>query len=641
MSQPPKPSSFGLTATDFPPRPDSSPPETSASSPPEGYARVRTSGFWSARGGPRDSDDVQARAIVVVEDGAVGEESGMRRTPSLPPLRPPAAPNPRIEHDAPSATALVSEPVGSDRGGDAVLAEPVQRTQIAPVGFAPAAPSSPRADEKSGARPMAATLREAPPDLPAELPGPRRAVQPTLREMFPEHPDEMSGARPMAPATPAATAVAATTEAASGAVPQALPSSPRADAPPAAQPTARTHPELPSPAHADEASTEPASARATPSVMSHGRARDRRLRRRVGYGLLLLTAVAAGAAAFVRVDVVSEGRGRLRASGGPQPATVLIDGVLSELSVREGDRVEAGQALARVGAHELRWALERGVQEAVALREHNERGEATEQARLDAVRSGLETQHRLLRRRMQLKREQVAALSADAKQARALVERGAGAEADARAAAQRVGIARDELLLLRQQAAAVEVEINDRASSHDRERTARDLRAWEAEAHLREAQLRNPPSQVLSPARGRVQALLAQDGDAVRAGQAIAQVMPDGADVRAIVLVPAADAPYLEPGLGATLVFPGVDETEATPINATITRVATQRAAAADVAQVLGTGAAGGDRALVQVELTVAQDEAFRRVAFRLAPQASVVAQLHSRARPLGAWLMK
>src|SRR5581483_3158271 len=72
-------------------------------------------------------------------------------------------------------------------------------------------------------------------------------------------------------------------------------------------------------------------------------------------GGVVLAAVAL--ALFGRVEVTARGPGALRAAGGVLPIVAGVGGVVAEVHVRSGDRVRAGQVLARLDAAAMQAAL--------------------------------------------------------------------------------------------------------------------------------------------------------------------------------------------------------------------------------------------------------------------------------------------
>lgn len=355
-------------------------------------------------------------------------------------------------------------------------------------------------------------------------------------------------------------------------------------------------------------------------------------------GLCTLAAAAVGVAALGRIEVVSEAEGSLLARGGPRPVAVLADGVIAELSARPGQQVEAGQLLAHIAINGLEAALERSAQEVALLREQAERTETEAKAQLDAALTGLVAKGQLLQRRAALKSGRVAKLRKHAEHMRALSDDRVALESDALAAEQAAFMAREELLLLRQQVAEVQIEVADRKRNYEIDRTAREFRTREAEAALTEARTRTELGRVHAPEAGRLESLLVSEGEAVRAGQVVAQIVPEGSADRVVVFAPEKDAPFLRPGLPATLEFASLPVSEFGRAKAKITRVAKDRPLPAELARVLGTRAEQRET-LVRVEVEPVDDATWKKMSARLDSGAQVVAHLQTRKRRIASLL--
>jgi multidrug efflux pump subunit AcrA (membrane-fusion protein) len=96
--------------------------------------------------------------------------------------------------------------------------------------------------------------------------------------------------------------------------------------------------------------------------------------------------------------------------------------------------------------------------------------------------------------------------------------------------------ARDALLLIRQELADVEFELNRRQS--DRSNQEQSIQERLSDVRLELTQLAEQSPAVTSTVAGRVDVVLARPGDVLSAGAAVAQVIPEGAAWTAALLVP-------------------------------------------------------------------------------------------------------
>lgn len=221
-----------------------------------------------------------------------------------------------------------------------------------------------------------------------------------------------------------------------------------------------------------------------------------------------------GVGAFaVRVDVNTAAHGAVLLEGGTTPVINRIAGPVTRVLIKPGDAVSAGQTIAEIEASALD-------QRRVELRER----EATllaQQERIDGAGNKLHTAatEALQRKRGVLwERLKLRKTNADPEKSLGDVQ------------------ARDALLLIRQELADVEFELNRRQS--DRSNQEQSIQERLSDVRLELTQLAEQSPAVTSTVAGRVDVVLARPGDVLSAGAAVAQVIPEGAAWTAALLVP-------------------------------------------------------------------------------------------------------
>jgi multidrug resistance efflux pump len=215
---------------------------------------------------------------------------------------------------------------------------------------------------------------------------------------------------------------------------------------------------------------------------------------------------------------------------------------------------------------------------------------------------------------------------------RELAKQGAASQFEALTAEDAASVAREELLLLRQQAAEIGVEIADRKHAYGSDRLEREFQVREAEVGLTEAETLAVLGQVRAPEAGRVESLLVSEGEVVQAGTTVARIIPSGRASSAVVFAPSSDAAFLREGLRASLEFPSLPVSEYGKAQAKVARVGNDLALPAEIRSVPGADLSATE-GLIRVELTVVEDAAWTRMQPLLNSGAPVVARIETRKR--------
>jgi membrane fusion protein len=337
---------------------------------------------------------------------------------------------------------------------------------------------------------------------------------------------------------------------------------------------------------------------------------------------------------FGRIEVTSKALGGLRVGSGPIPILVQSSGRITSLSVQAGDRVLGNQELARIEAKGLSTVVERSSRQVALMRAETEKADRATARLHDSTLEALRRKSALLQKRFALKSAHVASRRSRAAKLRTLAERKLVLESESVQAGEALAVANEELLMLREQVAAVDIELAERQYAFTSRRDDREFEVRRAEVGLAEAEAMAVLSEVRAPEAGRIESLLVTEGQVVQSGTTVAQLVRDGLASTAVVFAPAKDAGFLRTGLSASLEFPSLPVGEFGRAHARVTRVGSHPAIAAEVPATLSADT-NGNGTFVRVEVEIIQDEIWKRMLPRLRSGSEVIARLKTRKRRL------
>jgi multidrug resistance efflux pump len=340
--------------------------------------------------------------------------------------------------------------------------------------------------------------------------------------------------------------------------------------------------------------------------------------------------IALAGAYFGRVEVTSIAPGAMVVAGGPRPVLSQVSGVIVDLAVVGGDAVTAGQTIARIDATELEARKQRSAEQVARVREENQRVDADNTLLLDGTLAALQRKRALLVQRVNLKTNAQAERQEQAGRLGMLAKEGAISQSEALTARELESTSREESLVIRQQIADIDLELNDRQKAFADQKLARTQALNEAEAALREASLLLDLATVRAPVSGRVESLLVTRGQVVQPGAAFARIIPEGALTSVVVFAPVRDAAFLSPGLHADVEFASLPVSEFGKAPARVSRVSQDVASSDEVATVLGAAAT---EAVIRVELELEPSPTLEQVKSRLRSGERVTARLNTRKR--------
>lgn len=333
-----------------------------------------------------------------------------------------------------------------------------------------------------------------------------------------------------------------------------------------------------------------------------------------------------------RVEVTTTAAGNLVIQNGPRPVLAQASGVVRDLSVKAGERVAEGQVIARIEAEELRARVDKAKRLLEILRAEQKQADEVS-ARFEAgALNALRSKSQLLGQRAVLKKAQVTRREPHAERMQQMAAEGVKSRVEAMGAEEAAEASREELLAIREEIAEIGIQIGDRRHRLRMDQLNRALNVRQAEVGLAEAEALVVLGELRAPEAGRLESLLATDGQVIQAGALVARIVPDGPVSKAVVFAPADEAAFLRAGINASLEFPSLPVSEFGRARATVIRVGTDLALTAEVMDVLGTRAEqpGG---LVRVELTPQNDATWAKMSPSLGSGARVLCRLETRKR--------
>lgn len=313
---------------------------------------------------------------------------------------------------------------------------------------------------------------------------------------------------------------------------------------------------------------------------------------------LLLTALAA--AYWCRVEVTALATGAVVVEGGPRPVIARVAGTVATLTVRAGQAVAAGQEVLKLDATQLEARAQNALEQWRAVRDETQALEAKSTALHEHTVRALRVKGQLLAARAGLKQQGVKDLSFRSARQRQAVALGVASEDEALSARQAQRSAEEDLLLIRQQIAEVDLELQAREQDFEEERQARARHSKEAMASLTEARHLVEMATLCAPISGRIESLLVTTGQVVAEGVTLARIVPEGTRKSVVAFASAKDAGFLEPGLVARVEFASLPVSEFGKASARVMRVSHDVATEREVAEVLGAQQAP---ATIRIEL--------------------------------------
>lgn len=366
----------------------------------------------------------------------------------------------------------------------------------------------------------------------------------------------------------------------------------------------------PVPVHRSSEETFRPSAHTTPPALSHGLRKLPNLAWALA-AIPLGFAIALGIALdTVKLDTKVMAPGAVVLSSALTPAINQVAGPVVAVFVKAGDNVVAGQAIAEIDGLALEQRRGELLEREAALVAEQERAVTLGSKWHAAATDALQRKRGLLWQRLKLRSE-----AADhAAKTNKDVSRNE----------------RDQVLLIRQELADVEFELNRREGDRDDQH-----RTWEnrmSEVRLALTQVNATSASVLAPLPGRIEALLATPGQVLAAGSPVAQLLPEGASSQIVVLVPSKLVTTLSVGSELPVTFAALSPGENVTVPVRVTRIADANITREEAATLLNAPLV---EPMVRVDVTLASPEASPNLTSSLRPGQPVTAQLQGEKRSL------
>jgi multidrug resistance efflux pump len=303
-------------------------------------------------------------------------------------------------------------------------------------------------------------------------------------------------------------------------------------------------------------------------------------------GGLLGTALAASI--IGRVEVTGRGLGILRPRSGVRVVVARVDGTVAQVEAHSGQSVRAGTVLARIEAPPVQAQHLEARRQVEAVRSQY-RTTAALQDRAQAE------QARRLGARMARLTELLASQRSSVQLLERNLERNLALERDGIQSPARSDEAREALAHARRQLnqseEALEHACQDAAALADQ----RQESLWQRRRTIDSAEGRVAATAFLlgqalvrAPADGDVEAMLVKPGDAVRAGQALCKLIPQGSTLEAVAFLAEKDRAFVHPGDPVHLELEQLPYAEYGTLRARIERISDDLASPYEIQEALG-----------------------------------------------------
>lgn len=266
---------------------------------------------------------------------------------------------------------------------------------------------------------------------------------------------------------------------------------------------------------------------------------------------------------WAELDVLTRARGQVIVSSRNQVIQAADGGIIAELLVREGDRVERGALLVRFEQERARAAYHEANSKVAALRAQVARlsaevfGQQPDFSRVEGFAEIKANQLALFKRRQAAIAEEIAALE----QSLALVRNELELNLPLLASGD---VSRAEVLKLQRQVADLQGQITNRRNKYFQDAQAELAKAREeleaAEQLLAQRREQLEHTELYAPMDGIVRNIrLTTRGAVARAGEEIMQIVPVEGELIVEAKVRPADIAFIKPGLPATVKLDAYD----------------------------------------------------------------------------------
>jgi membrane fusion protein len=265
-------------------------------------------------------------------------------------------------------------------------------------------------------------------------------------------------------------------------------------------------------------------------------------------------------------------RGILAPVAGSSKIHALRPGVITDLLIKEGDQVKAGQKLAIIKIESPNAAGTLGTEEQLKSNAEqaglakqqialSSRRSQSEVSRLDGIIAGLRAQTKTIEEQIKLQSDIVASVTRSYEQIAPVVEKGYVSRLEYERRHQAVLGERESLSRLQQQLIVTRTDIA--RSTKERERAMLDGQNEQASVQSNLQGLFQQRSKIegdssyaiVAPVSGRVTSLQASVGGTVAVAVPLMILIPDGAQLRADIFVPSRAIGFVRPGQEVRLLY--------------------------------------------------------------------------------------
>lgn len=328
--------------------------------------------------------------------------------------------------------------------------------------------------------------------------------------------------------------------------------------------------------------------------------------------LLGLFTLAALAGAFLgKVEVRSVGRGVLRPLAGVRLITAQVGGTLATLSVHNGDRLQAGQAIARIEAAQVQISILETERQLELLKGEgkgfSDREEERTRDQIRSVQAKVVSQQSLLasfQNSVAFQRKNIANIT------RLIAEKLEAPFKLDEANDQLNGVLRQQDAA-RQQLAQLQQDLTSLQSAREIQvwKHAQELGGVQAKREALESSLHQ--SELFSPLDGFLEALVAKPGDVIQPGQVLAKVIPVGSPLQVVAFLTEKDRADVKTGETVSLELDAFPFTEFGTLKGRVVRIGTDLASPYEIREVLGEEAKLGAPAY-RVDLEILPERPLR-----------------------------
>jgi multidrug resistance efflux pump len=325
--------------------------------------------------------------------------------------------------------------------------------------------------------------------------------------------------------------------------------------------------------------------------------------------------------------------GDLLAPSGSASVESALPGVVREVLARDGERVEAGQAIVRLEDAPLRASLALDERQLEVARRESEEASRADREALDQALGVLQRQRAALRARARIHHTLLQRRRVRLEDVRARVDFGLARPDEADAAGDAVHGTAAQVALLDYQ--LIELELLQADRERDAQMRERERRALlgRLSVEVERARSRLDSAVIRAPASGWVESLHAPVGEVIAAGEVIARVVPQNGPRAIVARLPMLQAALLSAGSAVGVELDSLPVDELPAARARVTRVSADGDSGAEVRASGGDGPSG---AHARVALELVGDAAPEPLASRLRSGERVRVRWLRRERVLG-----